>query len=253
MVSVCRMTSLLVMTPWIAMCRDDAPRVPTNPMLDAHETRVFGATAAAWRKSCAKPDAWGSSPVRRAGRTLARQRPGQQAPAFHPPETEGGGSQPFVCGQAPHFQRVPIWEHPSTRTTKKATSVSRSARKARPRKRQGSPECAKQCSCGERFTRDDLIHLRALTPIGMLHLDGDSAASTIYCFTHTRWACRTTFALPVETFRDEIGEKIPQACVAGTAACERHCSNIEDLELCEAECSLAPYRRFLMERLVPRK
>ena len=136
---------------------------------------------------------------------------------------------------------------------KKACSVSRPVSKARSRKRPGGPECAKQCSCGARFTRDDLLHLRALTPIGMLNLDGDSAASTVYCFTHTRWACRTTFGLPVETFRDEIAEKIPETCLAGTETCSRHCSNIEDLELCENECSLAPYRRFLVERLVRRK
>lgn len=135
----------------------------------------------------------------------------------------------------------------------KKTGASRSTSKARSRQRSDAPECAKQCSCGARFTRDDLLHLRALTPIGMLNLDGDSVASTVYCFTHTRWACRTTFGLPVETFRDEISEKIPETCLAGTEACGGHCTNIEDLELCENECSLAPYRRFLMERLVPRK
>lgn len=135
---------------------------------------------------------------------------------------------------------------------KKRTSASGSIGKGPGGKRQPGPDCAKQCSCGARFTRDDLIHLRSLTPIGMLHLDGESA-STIYCFTHTRWSCRTTFALPVETFRDEIGEDIPEGCLIGTAACGGHCSSIEDLELCENECSLAAYRRFLVERLVPRR
>ena len=114
-------------------------------------------------------------------------------------------------------------------------------------------DCAKQCSCGVRFTRDDLIHLRSLTPIGMLHLAGESVAGTIYCFTHTRWSCRTTFGLPVEMFRDEIHEDIPEKCLSGTSACQTHCSKIEDLEVCENECALAPYRRFLVERLVRRR
>ena len=116
-----------------------------------------------------------------------------------------------------------------------------------------TPHCAKQCSCGARFTRDDLIRLRSLTPVGMLHIVGEPATSAIYCFTHTRWACRTTFGLPVEAFRDEIREEIPDQCLSGTVECAGHCSKIEDLELCENECALAPYRRFLVQRLLPRK
>jgi len=145
-----------------------------------------------------------------------------------------------------------MWEHSSTRVMKKAAHRSRS-RSGTVRKGEPGPDCAKQCSCGACFTRDDLIRSPSLTPIGMLHLSGDPAAATIYCFTHTRWSCRTTFGLPVETFREEIREKIPETCLSGTAACEGHCSRIEDLEVCDNECSLAPYRRFLVERLVPRK
>jgi len=87
----------------------------------------------------------------------------------------------------------------------------------------------------------------------MLHVDGELPAASIYCFTHTPWSCRTTFGLPVETFRKEIREKIPDQCLAGTTACAGHCTRIEDLELCENECALAPYRRFLVQRLIPRK
>ncbi len=114
------------------------------------------------------------------------------------------------------------------------------------------PRPAKQCSCGTSFTRKDLMHQPSVTPIGMLHVAGDHG-STLYCFTHNRWSCRTTFALPVETFRPEIREKIPEDILAGTEACEGHCSKIEDLEECHAECKLAPYRRFLLKRLIPRK
>ncbi|HET7788551.1 MAG TPA: hypothetical protein VIR81_08900 [Myxococcales bacterium] len=132
-------------------------------------------------------------------------------------------------------------------------AIPGSTRKRALPKGQPGPDCAKQCGCGTCFTRDDLLHLPSLTPIGMLHVTGEPAASSMYCFTHTRWSCRTTFGLPVETFRDQIREKIPEKCLAGTAACAGHCSKIEDLELCENECSLAPYRRFLVERLVHRK
>jgi hypothetical protein len=139
------------------------------------------------------------------------------------------------------------------RTLKRSQKASRPTRKGARSKRHLPSDCAKQCSCGASFTRKDLIQLRSLTPVGMLHLSGDPVAKTMYCFTHTRWSCRTTFALPVETFRDEIGEEIPRKCLAGTASCRDHCSKIEDLQLCDSECTLAPYRRFLLERLVRRR
>ncbi len=113
---------------------------------------------------------------------------------------------------------------------------------------------AKKCpTCGTAFTRRDLIEARSLTPIGMLHLKGAPASSAVYCFTHTRWACRTTFGLPVVAFRDEITEPIPRAFLNGTDGCGGHCARIEDLEECDNACALAPYRRFLLERLVPRR
>ncbi|MGZ6141914.1 MAG: hypothetical protein ACXWLM_01190 [Myxococcales bacterium] len=114
-------------------------------------------------------------------------------------------------------------------------------------------ECAKRCSCGAAFTHADLIRSPSLTPVGMLHLDGEDPSTAMYCFTHTRWSCRTTFGLPVRTFRDDLHEEIPPRCLSGTAACGGHCAHIDDLEICENECALAPYRRFLLERLVPRK
>ena len=87
----------------------------------------------------------------------------------------------------------------------------------------------------------------------MLHVSGEPAAKTIYCFTHTRWSCRTTFGLPVGIFRRDLRETIPRRCRVGTRECAGHCSKIEDLELCDNECALAPYRRFLLKRLLLRK
>ena len=112
---------------------------------------------------------------------------------------------------------------------------------------------AKLCSCGTPFSRTDLIKLKSLTPIGMMHLEGEDPDTTMFCFTHTRWSCRTTFGLPVKTFRAEIREPIPEQCLSGTGSCGGHCTKLEDLEICENECRLAPYRRFLLERLVPRR
>jgi len=77
--------------------------------------------------------------------------------------------------------------------------------------------------------------------------------SAIYCFTHLRRSCMTTFVLPVETFRAEIGEPFPLASLSGGGSCPGHCSRIEDLEACDAECCNAPYRRFLLQRLLPRR
>lgn len=115
-------------------------------------------------------------------------------------------------------------------------------------------EVAKRCpTCGANFTRQDLIEARSITPIGMLHMQGDPASSAIYCFTHTPWTCRTTFGLPVETFREEIREPIPDTFLNGTDACGGHCSRLEDLEECNSACTLAPYRRFLLQKLVRRK
>ena len=136
---------------------------------------------------------------------------------------------------------------------KKAATAARSTSKTVSRKGTPGVAYAKHCSCGDSFTREDLLHRPCLTPIGMLHIDGARAATAIYCFTHTRWSCRTTFGLPVETFRDEIAEEISDECLSGAAECAGHCSDIEDLELCDNECALAPYRRFLVQRLVPRK
>lgn len=113
---------------------------------------------------------------------------------------------------------------------------------------------AKQCpTCGTSFTRRDLIEARSITPIGMLHIQGEPASTAIYCFTHTPWACRTTFGLPVETFRDEIKEEIPDTFLNGTDACGGHCSRLEDLEECHSACTLAPYRRYLLQQLVRRR
>ncbi len=112
---------------------------------------------------------------------------------------------------------------------------------------------AKLCSCGQAFSRKDLIKSRSLTPIGMLHLTGEDPDTTMFCFTHTRWSCRTTFGLPVVAFRDEIHEPIPEECLAGTPSCQGHCTKLDDLEDCRNECRLAPYRRFLLHRLVPRR
>ena len=113
---------------------------------------------------------------------------------------------------------------------------------------------AKKCpTCGAAFTQRDLLKSPSITPIGMLHIEGEPASTAIYCFTHTRWSCRTTFGMPVTAFRAEIAEQIPTACLTGGDTCGGHCARVEDLAECESACTLAPYRRFLLERLVPRR
>ena len=101
----------------------------------------------------------------------------------------------------------------------------------------------KQCSCGAGFTIEDLILLRALDPIGMVQNAGRPA---IFFFTHVEANCLSTFGVPVEAFRDQIDEEIPPALAAGTDLCRSYCTSLESLEECGADCSLAPYRRFLL-------
>ena len=84
----------------------------------------------------------------------------------------------------------------------------------------------------------------------MLYQDGGPA---LYCFTHVQRGCCTTFGLQVETFREEIKEPIPSHDATGTDRCEGYCAELKNLKVCRAQCSLAPYRRFLIERLKPRK
>jgi hypothetical protein len=77
--------------------------------------------------------------------------------------------------------------------------------------------------------------------------------SAIYWFTHLRRSCLTTFVLPVVAFRAEIGEPIPSARLNRGDSCSGRCSRVDDLENCDAECCNAPYRRFLLQRLLPRR
>jgi hypothetical protein len=109
--------------------------------------------------------------------------------------------------------------------------------------------------CASRFTRQELIQLGTLAPKGMLLVPGDATepSQATYYFSHTPRECRTTFATPVEVFHPEITEPIPEALLFGTRACEGHCGKLSDLAACQQECSNAPYRRFLIGRLVPRK
>jgi hypothetical protein len=113
---------------------------------------------------------------------------------------------------------------------------------------------AKRCpKCGAVFSRLDLIEAPTIVPLGIQHIEGEPPSRAIYFFTHALGSCYTTFALPVETFREHLGEAVPETFLQGTAACRMHCSKIEELSACDAPCTLAPFRRFLLQRLVPRR
>lgn len=116
-------------------------------------------------------------------------------------------------------------------------------------------KCVKDCPlCRERFSRSDLIRSPAIAPIGMLHSPPfrGEPAKTLYFFNHVPDTCGTTFTTHVQLFAELIGP-VTAPLLHGTDDCEDHCSRLEDLGACNQQCANAPYRRFLIERLVPRR
>lgn len=110
----------------------------------------------------------------------------------------------------------------------------------------------KRCPmCRNVFTLRDVVEHADIRPIGMTFEEGDFANNAYY-FNHTCPGCGSTFAIPVEQFLKLIDEEIPAEVLAGTASCEHHCRKVTDLSACSQPCHYAPFRRFLINRLLPR-
>ncbi|RJP71985.1 MAG: hypothetical protein C4532_06830 [Candidatus Abyssobacteria bacterium SURF_17] len=109
----------------------------------------------------------------------------------------------------------------------------------------------KQCSCGVRWPdREDFLRDSEIQPIGITFMPKNDHVRLYFFFTHS--ACRTTLAVNAKEFEDLLEEPIPSKTLTGTKDCPLHCTNIEDLEMCTLECRNAPYRRFLIDRLLKR-
>ena len=102
--------------------------------------------------------------------------------------------------------------------------------------------------CKTWFTVADLLQDSRIKLIGMNldHLDPDL---NFYYFNHETPTCGTTFAVPVEAFREMVKEPIPSVVKRGDDACEQHCLNLLSSEECSQNCRWAPYRR-LFRRIV---
>ncbi len=109
----------------------------------------------------------------------------------------------------------------------------------------------KQCPmCARQFSVVDLLEDLSVEVIGMMSLNEASGVRRVYFFNHNCPGCGTSFAVSIEHFAGLIREQVPKELLAGTAACKGHCTRLDSLTLCEAACSSAPYRRFLVNVLL---
>lgn len=112
-----------------------------------------------------------------------------------------------------------------------------------------SDPVVKRCPmCARPFTLGDVLSHPDVRPIGMAFLGGEN----LYYFNHVCPGCGSTFTLPIELFLPLVAEPVPKESLEATSACERHCRRVTDLARCAQPCRYAPFRRFLIERLVPR-
>jgi hypothetical protein len=108
----------------------------------------------------------------------------------------------------------------------------------------------KTWSCGRVWaSRGAFVGDADIQPIGVTFAKDPPAI--FYFFNHM--TCESTLAVDVEEFRDLIEEPIPPADLSGTPECPKRCTTMEDLQSCDLDCHNAPYRRFLIERIVKRK
>jgi hypothetical protein len=108
---------------------------------------------------------------------------------------------------------------------------------------------AKCCPlCGRQFTARELLTDIEVQAIGMMDED-QGFGQAVYFFRHNSPNCGTGFTVPAEEFEEFITEEIPKNRLLGSSACGGHCEHLNDLSECHAQCSNAPYRRFLIHVL----
>lgn len=105
--------------------------------------------------------------------------------------------------------------------------------------------------CRRGFTLEDLVYDKEVEPVGMQFENGD-LADGLYHFNHGASSCGTRFSLPVQVFLPLIEGWVSPKLLYGTDTCENLCLRLEDLRVCDRACYHAPFRRFLVEVLLPR-
>jgi hypothetical protein len=98
----------------------------------------------------------------------------------------------------------------------------------------------------------DLVRDPEFQVVGMM-FERHGFDAPVYFFNHVRADCQTTFTLPIAEFSGFISEEVPAQSLAGTKQCGGQCSKLADLNVCDAKCSNAPYRRFLVDVLLPHR
>jgi hypothetical protein len=105
--------------------------------------------------------------------------------------------------------------------------------------------------CGRALRLRDLLESPEFEAVGMSFEGGKfSAEFNSYYFNHKTADCGTTLCVPVDLFVTLIPETIPEQVLSGTEACEKHCVRVDDLSACQQDCHYAPFRRFLLARLI---
>lgn len=111
----------------------------------------------------------------------------------------------------------------------------------------------KKCPmCQTWFSLDDILENPEIVPIGMMFEPNHPEAS-FYYFNHMRSDCGSTFVVPVETVASLINESIPPDYLSGSDQCSNHCTQLDDLNVCQVECHHAPFRRFLQQLIKNRR
>ncbi len=107
-------------------------------------------------------------------------------------------------------------------------------------------ESRRACTgCGHSYDLAELVRDVDFVPIGMQFEDPDQQFN-FYFFNHECPNCGTTILIPVLDFLPFIAEPVPDLVRTGMEDCGRHCTRIEDLSECRAQCRYAPFRRYLL-------
>ncbi len=104
-----------------------------------------------------------------------------------------------------------------------------------------------QCPCCQTwFSSRDIMDGHHVEPLGMTFDQGDPQYNLLY-FNHVDPRCGSTFTIEARRFAPFLAEVPPPDILAGQDGCEHHCTSMDDLAVCNAQCQWAPFRRFLLQ------